>query len=294
MSEVNFFRLIDAYFDGSIGPVEKLMLKKRIENDPLLKAEFDLQKNIVDGLATSRKMALKARLSAIDVTTTPSLISSLFNAKVAVGTLALFAALGLWIFWPIDETDYIAPVDLSISDSFYLTQTTLPSIPGITQSQDQVAENAEKDESAPFITALNQGATALKTDTKEEKGAKVKPQSLVSFEDDKLFEHREDIEQLKLKPAKIDRMIEIDISLQPPVVEEKFHYKYFNNKLYLYGNFDDQPYEILELNRQGKRDLYLSYKNNIYVIEENITEINQLIKLDNPMLIKELTLIINE
>ena len=67
MSGTNYFRLIEAYFEGSITPPEKLMLENQLNNDPLLKAEFDLQKNIQSGLSNVRQQQLKQKQQLVNM-----------------------------------------------------------------------------------------------------------------------------------------------------------------------------------------------------------------------------------
>ncbi|MEQ9307751.1 MAG: hypothetical protein RJQ14_27825, partial [Marinoscillum sp.] len=73
---------------------------------------------------------------------------------------------------------------------------------------------------------------------------------------------------------------------------ESLKYKYFDGKLFLYGDFNDNPYEILEINGTTDRRLFLFYNKAFYSIE--ITDkIQELSPIGNGKLIDELEIIRN-
>jgi len=297
MSEINFFRLIDAYFDGTIKPTEKIMLENKIQTDPLLKAEFDLQQNIVSGIEATRKAELKQRLSAVDIGTPAGIVSSA-AVKWITGSLISVSLIGGLLYWNIKDKSSIIPLDIKFQDAIKWNTSVDLNIPEskafaneISQIETSVVENV-KTKTNP-VAELEKAEIAS---VESNESAKVKPQSLLSFEDEALFQQQqsEELERLDTHAILTETSSDTEIEIFAPVIEEKYHYRYFNNKLYLYGNFEQEPYEIIELNNKGDRRLFLSYKNNIYTIEQNITETAQLKKLNDKMLTKELMLIINE
>jgi hypothetical protein len=69
-----------------------------------------------------------------------------------------------------------------------------------------------------------------------------------------------------------------------------FHYNFSHGTLTLYGNFEDVPYEILEINSTSGKSFYLNYKDNFY----NIISTNNIIPLQpvtNESLINELKIV---
>jgi hypothetical protein len=69
-----------------------------------------------------------------------------------------------------------------------------------------------------------------------------------------------------------------------------FHYNFSHGTLTLYGNFEDVPYEILEINSASGKSFYLNYKDNFY----NIINTNNIIPLQpvtNESLINELKIV---
>jgi len=72
-----------------------------------------------------------------------------------------------------------------------------------------------------------------------------------------------------------------------------FEYKFFSNKLYLYGDFGKIPYEILELNSSLGKRLFLFYQNEYYSLKMNQKERIPLEKVVEQKLVKELEIIKN-
>ena len=72
---------------------------------------------------------------------------------------------------------------------------------------------------------------------------------------------------------------------------DMFHYQYFSGKLYLYGDFRDYPYEILELNSANGKRLFIYYNNTYYRIMDNQQEITPLGQLVDQDIIKKLEII---
>jgi len=66
------------------------------------------------------------------------------------------------------------------------------------------------------------------------------------------------------------------------------HYRYFDKKLFLYGNFDTQTYDILELNTDSGQSFYLKFENNFYQLQPNKTEITKLEVIENQQTINQL------
>lgn len=290
MSESNFFRLIENYFDGTISATEKVRLENQLSKDPLLKAEFDLQKDINKGLKQYRHAELKSRLAAIDVSTAPS---TFFNPSLQwlAGTIASVTLIGAVLYWNFNKKSPIEKVDITVQDQLYFTTADIASVPlAMTENENISVEEASLSTSEEVENAEEIDGTTVVEDKKESTTAQVKPQSLVSFEDSDIF-HTD--EQMPTKDG-ISKDITSDRATEVEVFTDKefsFHYRHFNNKLYLYGDFNNVPYEIIELNTRKVKQLFLRYKDNIYYIDENITEVRQLETVENEKLLDELSLI---
>ena len=85
---------IEAYFDNSLSTTEKESLLRDIQSDSSLKSEFQLQKDIVEGIQVYRKQELIARLNAVNVASTGQ--TTLLKI---VGGLGIAAAITGGAFW---------------------------------------------------------------------------------------------------------------------------------------------------------------------------------------------------
>lgn len=297
MSETNYFRLIEAYFDGSIDPLQKTMLESKIQTDPLLKAEFDLQSNIIEGISDVRKQQLKHRLSAIDVNGSGSLLLG-SGVKWLTASLSVAVIFSVWLYWYTNTSQSVNTIQLQNEDLLVWNETTYPPIPKA-EKKDLYSQNADFTQKEEITTSERIGqAKSIGEEIKEEaKTAKVKPQALITFQDNNLFSPTSDKDFTKTVERDINRSMVSETKiefLEPVEYKDQYHYKYFNNKLYLFGDFNNEPYEILELHNKGKKQLFLSYQQTIYKIESNKTNITPLLKVTDEMLILELNIILNE
>lgn len=302
MSETNYFRLIDAYFEGNITPAEKAMLEAKVKSDPLVKAEFDLQQNIVSGISSARRMELKSRLSAIDIPTSAGLLTG-SGAKWLAGTVAGVTLFGSVLYWSlISFDDNLEKIDIKADQKVVYNTEQLTSLPEISDRKQESEGNESLD-----TTTSNPSFTPEKTNSKistseqinepKEQTAKVQPQALISYEDEKIFSNRndDDLESLANRDIAHNSSDKTEIEFMNAIDNENsYHYRYFNSKLYLYGDFKNMPYQIIELNDRGKKQLFLSHNDEVYIIKDKTTSITELRKLQDDMLKMEIKLIVEE
>jgi len=74
----------------------------------------------------------------------------------------------------------------------------------------------------------------------------------------------------------------------------RFYYQYYNDKLFLYGDFGAVPYELLEFNTLDEKLLYLFYDDTFYEIKPAQRKIKELVKITDKNMVKELSTIKNE
>lgn len=296
MSETNYFRLIEAYFEGNISPAEKAMLEAKVKSDPLVKAEFDLQKNIVKGISNARKLELKSRLSAIDLPTHTGLLTG-SGAKWLAGTVAGVTIFGSVLYWSlISFEENIKPVDIKANHEIVFQTKQLSDFPEITENNNEL-EGAEISEIKASNSDINASETKEVIVEEKDITAKVQPQALISYEDDKLFKNQneDDLERIESKEIAHNRADKTEIEFLEAIENENsYHYRYFNSKLYLYGDFKEMPYQIIELNDRGKKQLFLSHNDEVYIIKDKTTEITELRKIQDEMLKMEIQLIVEE
>jgi hypothetical protein len=67
-----------------------------------------------------------------------------------------------------------------------------------------------------------------------------------------------------------------------------FHYQFKNGKLYLFGTFEKNLYEIMEFFSGNKRTVFLFYKDNYYLLSEENDTIKPLAPINDPTLLQKL------
>ncbi|WP_296621304.1 hypothetical protein [Marivirga sp.] len=296
MSETNYFRLIEAFFEGNISPADKAMLEAKINSDPLVKAEFDLQQNIVKGISNTRKLELKSRLASIDLPINTGILTG-SGVKWLAGTVAGVTLFGSVLYWSLISFDNsIKPIDIKMNQELAFKHAPLSYIPQLVEEENKIEEE-ESNEIIPQETNAPKERNEIR---KEEKDAtaKVQPQALISYEDDKLFTNQsndEELENIASREIAHNRADKTEIEFLDALDDkDSFHYRYYNSKLYLYGDFNEMPYQIIELNDKGKKQLFLSHNEDVYIIKDNTTEITELRKLQDEILKMEIQLIVED
>lgn len=295
--------MIDAYLEGRMSEGEMRDFELQLKKDPIMENEFQLQKDIVSSLKEYRKAELKARFEGINVGS--PWMGAGFNAVNITLSVVLTSLLGVGVFFYANRGDNapaitaeettpeaihrekISPLtpispdapskgDAGIADNF---REIVP--PATSQTRSVVTENAarQKEAERPLpVTGSNRT-----TDP-----AAGQP-NIVEFENDGALASGEPIQLPENTLSGLGTT-----SPAPLEVEKKedrkhhFHYQYYNSKLYLYGDFKNIPYELLELNNSAGKMLYMYYKDNFYYIQDSQMEIVPLKRITDPELTTEL------
>ena len=108
-------------------------------------------------------------------------------------------------------------------------------------------------------------------------------------EDDMEIDNISEGDIKSLNPVKKDIHSSVEVE---SIIHKKynFHYKFSGGMLTLYGNFEDVPYEILEINSTEGKRFFLNYKDNFYNIIQT-TDIMQLERVTNEALLSELAIV---
>jgi len=296
MSETNYFRLIEAYFEGDITLDEKAMLEAKINSDPLVKAEFDLQQNIVNGISKARNLELKSRLASINVPTQIGVLAG-SGAKWLAGTVVGVTIFGSVLYWSlISFEESIKPIDIKAQQEIVFNNESLAGFPKLAELEEEKAIKENKKVAQPIIDEKEPQQTEIKEE--RDPTARVQPQTLMSYEDDEPFTNQsseEGLERISSREVAHNRADKTEIEFLGTLEDkDNYHYRYYNSKLYLYGDFKEMPYQIIELNDKGKKQLFLSHNEEVYLIKDNTTEVTELKKLDDDLLKMEIQLIVEE
>lgn len=274
--------LIEQYIEGTISASDKNILLQAMESDPTIKSEVAMQMELKNGIINYRKTELKNRLNAINVSGGST---SMYGVRIASG-VAIVAVLltGSILYFNQAEENTLAIGPIHIENQ-ELPQTIQPELPQVvTPIKDKAKENSpEPKPTKPNNTAKRAQVTAPSI---------IEPEVIESFEDTDLMIGNEsmdtDTKHLGTVSSKESVKIEITVSEEKSSTNQ---YKFFNNKLYLYGDFGQTPYEIIEVNSLKTKSLFLFFNNEYYYIRPNQTEKVPFEEVANETLIEELKIL---
>lgn len=294
----NYFDLIDAYLNGEMTDQEAIEFENQLQKDPLLENEFQWQHDIVNSIRDFRQAELKATLNAVDVG-----VGGTFTAlKIAagIGVMALLG-FGVYYFSGIDGDQGASPAHQN-------------AVVVENEKTDEVIPETEADVliekvNEPIAKVTDEEKSASSIEQQAEKDVKITDRAVHEVispgikkprqPEIKLPEVVEDFdkgegqisENIKVPENKLNKVTETYLP-KTEVVEMShrkyaFHYQFYNNKLYLYGEFNNK-YEILELNTPAGISIYMFYGDNFYELQQNQEKITPLKAIRDSALMRDL------
>ncbi len=279
--------LVSRYLDNEMTEGEKLDFEQRLQTNPQLKKEFNFQKNLVTAIKEHRRMELKARLAHIEV---PAPFMHAIGLKIAAIASATII-LGTGIYFAIQNQTAQEPAVIDLSaQHITIEEESIPEIPEVkikpvtppVASEKIVKRNKKKSEKEDKNINKERKVTQPKV---------VRPDMNIEFEDEVADEgNTEENPNMVINETEAPTESKMEIETIKDK-RHKFHYRFYNNRLYLLGDFSKSPYEIIELNSNSGKKYFLYYQDNFYKLETNRQKPTPLRKVENDSIIKELIII---
>jgi hypothetical protein len=295
---------IDAFLSGKMTPKEMLDFQTELNNNAMLQKEFAFQNTVVSGIKEARRLELKNRLSQIPVDDKvgyPSYYKFLIGAAsaVVVGSVVSY----FWIFndshaietQQKDTVSVVSTPQIGLQDS----ETSKVLAP---KENIQTAEPSVSIEMSGQAEEKNQLRSKNKksNDSKEIKKSNQPTDFAVQVPD----AHLEMVNEVEVSEVNIlqnsnSAAIENDGNMPAQVNIEKnrkykLHYSYYENQLYLYGDFDKEPYELIDLKVTNNKGLYMYYQQKYYQLVDNTRSIAPLKEVKESDLIYKLEQLRNQ
>ena len=254
---------IDQYLLDQLNPAEKAKFEQLIAGDSLLKSEVALQQSVVVALGNTSAIQLKSRLQKIPVSmaSTGNALRLKWIGAAAITTVA--AGLIIFLLTGQEKTD---------GSSESATRQQISS----TESKETAAVAAEQ----TIATATDNPTTAVveqKATEKKHKSRTSAPAAteLKAFDNSANFN---DTETGNVSTPNADnssapantlytetnnKLSNLSVNVDTSNPKDK-SYQFTGSKLTLFGDFNNKPYELLELNNKGQKNLFLSYNNEYY------------------------------
>lgn len=285
MASERDLELLDEYLRNRLSEKDKTAFEKAMESDPALKKEFVVQKRIVEGIRKSRTVELKKMLNDIPLTSIPQQGPTLLAQLGAAVLVAGLVGTGIYIYVK-DEGKEPASA-LILRDSTPATEQTIPSAP------DATADSPSSEEPIPVLPQGDiNGKVKIETDeTAQPVPEKPKVEDVNPATRD-VFDPSEDVkeaEEIVDESKKTNRSLAPSIAVTTePNSKYSWHYQFRDDKLYLYGVFEKNLYEIMEFFSDDKRTMFLYYKDNFYLLNEEDNKVKPLNAIGDKALLKKL------
>jgi len=284
---------VNRYLDNELSEIERLDFENKILHDSELREEYNFQKDLIEGIKETRRLELKSRLSNIPINT--PLYQTIGFKAVAIASIT--ASVGIGAYYLFSNTNDIQLSDIDLNSN-QLTLTEEVDIPKIPEAITPIFKEEPKKEVVMDVISQEKPKTEAVAKNTEAVEPKIIHPNVIQPDIVETFEE-EDVtpKEINIDPQ-INNLDEIKENVESTVEistvkdkRNKFHYKFFENKLYLLGNFNDMPYEIIELNTSKGKSYFLFYNNSFYKLNSEQVKPAPLVKIENDSLVNELKII---
>ena len=292
MTNEHFQDQLDSFLTNRLSGAEKASFEAQVATDPLLSNEVQLQKEIAEGLRNARKLALKQRLQNIDTSTIPAESNNLWTYAGMGASIGVVALAGLLFV--------NSGGDNSVKSNNSVPAIEQPVATG-TQTEKSVPAQVEGISVPSENTKTTNQATVAKADKELHAAEKAKVNVSPVSPANPDFGNEPDVNEGGIKTGNSgaatsagklgvrDALNNLVDGVEVVKADKEYsnHYRYVNNKLYLYGDFDKNLYELLELNVSKGKKLYI-YHNGLFAQVLPNETITKFVTITDPNLVVEL------
>lgn len=267
------FELVENYLTNRLDDGARIAFEEQMNADPQLKAEVNLQKEIIEGVKSARVAELKAMLNNVPV----GGASSAITGKIVIATISA-GILGTALYFGLRSTPAEEPQAKP-------EETTIEQPMTPTEEPQQEAGTIVESTEASKADAKQNKTTSKVIQPKEEKASPPRIDVLDLTED--INDNQEETAAPKSINQPSIPASTVEVELDRNNKDYPFHYQFKDSKLVLYGPFDSSLYEIIELNG-GVHSIFLYYNHSYYKLDENAHSIVPLIMIRDTELLKKL------
>ncbi len=264
---------IEAYLLNRLEPEEKTAFEKAMNQDPVLAQEVTIQKDAIQAIQQLRKAELKARLNAIEIN------NGMWShtGKIAATILLLFSlGAGTYLLIPGSSDPITEESPVISGNASDMEESMSEPIAEAEQRPEPVSIPSANPAKAPDeIKSVDKTAPTVRQPIAEVRVPELNDS----------FDFGEGLDkQVSLPNPDIARVVDTKAKLNIDLIDQEgaIRYKYYNNKLFLYGKFNAEPYEILELNASTGKDLYLYFKGAFYKLNSDTFDVSLLEPISDP------------
>ena len=293
----NIEELVGRYLEGEMNELERINFENQLANNSNFQEEYQFQNDIIEGIKENRKLELKARLDQISIPS--SNIYQYIGLKVAA-LITITTMIGFGAYYTIfDEgsnSNDKSQITLNQGES-ELDMREIPDMPEPIVEEALSLEDIKVDKrnKADKSNKKDKGATddatanAKTSDEAIPLPTIVKPDAVDVIANENV-DHKDDSFEISNNSLnKVNNIFDNKVEVETISDKKKnFHYQFYNKKLFLYGDFDKTPYEILEYSKGSDKLYYLYYEGKFYELNSNQIKTSPLEEIKEPDLIREL------
>lgn len=297
MASEKDLELLDLYVSNRLTAADKAAFEQKLASDASLKSEFKLQQKLVERIREARVKELKTMFNNVPA-------SALEPSGTSIATqvtlwIAIVGAIGAGVYLYLRD-----PADQPVAKQ----EEVITETPKITPQEDQSRQEAPKletpAESSPAEqktdTTTPHATPSIDNKQQDSKGPQADDDAKIEEESKgpaplDIFDPSEEGEAANEKATPESKTSESPLHKSSIVVEVdnsnkkyNFHYQFKNGKLYLFGAFEKNLYEIMEFFSGNKRTVFLFYKDNYYLLSEENDTIKPLSAINDPNLLQKL------
>ena len=296
MADERDLELLDDYLTNQMSDQDRSAFEQKLKADPDLQHEYALQKRLIQGIKDARVAELKSMLNNVAV---PTGAGNALGTKALLGTLATIIIAGA-AYWFLKQDQIAIPATET------KTEETIPSaeppqsenIPDASPKQQETSvkkeQPAEQDKNQTSAgTEHSKPSLAKKPDPLAAPGEKKSEKSEGPVLD--VFTPDNEVNASEEGNTNLDNGTELTPAASRLIVETdrdnrryNFHYQFKEGKLFLYGPFEKNLYEIMEFFADDKRTVFLFYKDHYYLLPEADQQIRPLSAITDAELLKKL------
>lgn len=286
---------VSQYLDKELSDSDNLEFENDLAKDTKLQEEYNFQNELIEGIKDSRRLELKSRLSNIPIHT--PLYQTIGFKILAVASISVGIGIGAYYLQKDGDNLNLSDIDI-INQEITLqdTQSIVPDIPAATTVVEKTLIQAKESKKASKQEKpTTDAAIAKNTSSPSPKIIEpnvIQPDVVETFDDNQ--NDAEEINLAEKDSGSGSLEVQPESTVEIKTIKDrknKFHYKFSENKLYLLGDFNNLPYEIIELNASKGKTYFLYYNSNYYKLNKHQTKATPLIKIENDSLVNELKII---
>jgi hypothetical protein len=288
MASERDLELLDDYISNRLSAEDKAAFEQQLDADPALKSEYQLQNRIAESIRQVRAMELKTMLTNIPA-------SALHGGEASVaGKAALWIAAtvvtgtALYFYLKPEETSPVEPARQEVAhDSVAPAQEEIPqaeqATPATPENQDhEIHQNIQEQKKLADTPQLS----PKRNDTVEKLAERP---AIQAFDpSDEAADSSAPKTEITEGTTKVAKEASIPVQTDNSNKKYSFHYQVKDGRLYLYGPFEKNLYEIMEFFTENKRTIFLFHQNNYYLLNEDDVKVKPLTPINDPVLLKKL------